>query len=151
MFCHLEAGFSCVPGTPTSAHACSEICGDGRRINHACDDGNTANGDGCSSTCTIETGYGCQGGSRNDMDVCTELCGDGLNLGLNACDDGNENSGDGCDSLCRVEKGYTCAGGSTTGSDSCVCLKTYATTAALSVEMAVMALVRLKLVGHVTG
>ncbi len=33
--------------------ACIEICGDGNRINYACDDGNMDDGDGCSTNCTI--------------------------------------------------------------------------------------------------
>jgi cysteine-rich repeat protein/parallel beta-helix repeat protein len=37
-------------------------CGNGAvEGTEACDDGNTSNGDGCSSTCTIESGYGCAG------------------------------------------------------------------------------------------
>ena len=38
-----------------------EICGDGIRPTelHACDDGNTQDGDGCSQSCTIEFGFKC--------------------------------------------------------------------------------------------
>lgn len=51
-----------------------------------CDDGNTINGDRCSSICQIEP-----------------YCGDGnLDLG-EQCDDGNNINGDGCSSLCRIE------------------------------------------------
>jgi cysteine-rich repeat protein len=32
---------------------CSEICGDGRRFESQCDDGNLINGDGCNSLCAI--------------------------------------------------------------------------------------------------
>ena len=32
---------------------CKEICGDGLVLEDACDDGNTNNNDGCSSTCTV--------------------------------------------------------------------------------------------------
>lgn len=38
---------------------CHEICGDGLRYEDACDDGNTVNGDGCSSTCIIEDYFTC--------------------------------------------------------------------------------------------
>jgi fibro-slime domain-containing protein len=48
---------------------CVAVCGDGLLFNfdadnngtvdEACDDGNTINGDGCSSTCTVEKGYAC--------------------------------------------------------------------------------------------
>jgi cysteine-rich repeat protein len=45
---------SCMSGyTDKGATVCSDICGDGIVKNSACDDGNTASGDGCSSTCTI--------------------------------------------------------------------------------------------------
>jgi cysteine-rich repeat protein len=50
-----------------------------------CDDGNTVNGDGCSSACRIE------------------YCGDGVvNNFTESCDDGNTNDGDGCTSDCIV-------------------------------------------------
>ena len=40
--------------------ACQGICGDGIVFpGEACDDGNTRNGDGCSSTCTKEPGFDC--------------------------------------------------------------------------------------------
>ena len=38
---------------------CKDKCGDGIIITDLCDDGNTLNGDGCSSICTIETGWRC--------------------------------------------------------------------------------------------
>jgi cysteine-rich repeat protein len=62
---------------------------------YQCDDGNTKNGDGCSSTCTIEKGYICTGGTPFRRDVCKEICGDGLDLKSYMCDDGNLVNGDG--------------------------------------------------------
>ncbi len=58
-----------------------------------CDDGNVANGDGCTAKC-----------QKN-------VCGDGiLHSGVEPCDDGNTKSGDGCSSACKLEaktfKGY---------------------------------------------
>lgn len=39
---------------------CAGVCGDGaRNAREQCDDGNTADGDGCSSTCTIEANTQC--------------------------------------------------------------------------------------------
>ena len=36
---------------------CTEICGDGLNLGqYKCDDGNLANGDGCSSKCLLELG-----------------------------------------------------------------------------------------------
>lgn len=46
-------------------------------MNYPCDDGNNANGDGCSDVCTIETGWACAGGTVTTPDVCNEICGDG--------------------------------------------------------------------------
>jgi hypothetical protein len=37
-----------------------------------CDDGNTVNGDGCSSTCQVEGGWACRGGSSISQDVCVK-------------------------------------------------------------------------------
>ncbi|MCB9508146.1 MAG: DUF4215 domain-containing protein [Myxococcales bacterium] len=50
-----------------------------------CDDGNTADNDGCSATCTIEG------------------CGDGTQQLSEACDDGNLVSGDGCSDICEID------------------------------------------------
>jgi cysteine-rich repeat protein len=38
---------------------CKDKCGDGLLITDQCDDGNTLNGDGCSSTCQVESGWKC--------------------------------------------------------------------------------------------
>jgi cysteine-rich repeat protein len=77
------------------------VCGDGT-MNGAeeCDDGNTANGDGCSSTCQIEI-----------------ICGDGTMNGAEECDDGNTTSGDGCSSTCQIE--IVCGDGAITGPEEC--------------------------------
>jgi cysteine-rich repeat protein len=67
------------------------VCGDGKKEGaEACDDGNTANGDGCSSTCTVEN-HSC-------------VCGDGIKDVTEACDDGNTVNGDGCSSTCTIEE-----------------------------------------------
>ena len=57
-----------------------------------CDDGNTADGDGCSSTCQLSS------------------CGDGVVDSGEGCDDGGTVDGDGCSSTCQVDTGWTCAG-----------------------------------------
>lgn len=63
------------------------VCGDGHKEGaEQCDDGNTADGDGCSSSCTQETE--------------AQLCGNGVQDSGEACDDGNTKSGDGCESDC---------------------------------------------------
>ena len=52
---------------------CEEECGDGIRVDHACDDGNTLDDDGCDSTCTIEPNFICSGGSLTSPDICTQV------------------------------------------------------------------------------
>lgn len=47
----------------TSTGKCKDRCGDGIIITDKCDDGNTLNGDGCSSMCTIEYGWLCPNNS----------------------------------------------------------------------------------------
>jgi len=81
----------------------------------ACDDGNEAPEDGCSSDCTeIEPGWFC----RNMPSICT-TCGNGTwgDGGVNAtdqteaCDDGNRPlDGDGCSTDCIVETNWNCSG-----------------------------------------
>lgn len=67
------------------------VCGNNTiEEGEACDDENTVNGDGCSSTCALEN---------------TEpVCGNGLGEPGEACDDGNLVDGDACSSTCSVEQ-----------------------------------------------
>jgi len=45
-------GYSCDYGTPTTPSICHEVCGDWVLTpSEGCDDNNTINYDGCSSTC----------------------------------------------------------------------------------------------------
>ncbi len=75
-----------------------------------CDDGNTADNDGCSANCDfVEIGFSCP----VPGDACEE-CGDGVTDPNEVCDDANRYSGDGCRFDCQeIETGYTCpaAGG----------------------------------------
>ncbi|KAF4673907.1 Neuroendocrine convertase 1 [Perkinsus chesapeaki] len=60
--CEPEPGWTCNKGNSSSPSVCSRIlCGDGKLAEgiEECEDGNTANGDGCSSSCEIETGWQC--------------------------------------------------------------------------------------------
>ena len=84
------------------------FCGDGiLNSGESCDDGNTADGDGCSADCkTVEQGWTCP----KEGEACKKLtCGNGVfEPELNEkCDDGNFDPGDGCFN-CRVEQGYVC-------------------------------------------
>jgi cysteine-rich repeat protein len=75
-----------------------------------CDDGNTADGDGCDANCTISG------------------CGNGVLNAGEACDDGNGESGDGCDANCTITgcgngvqtDGEACDDGNTDDTDACL-------------------------------
>jgi len=67
--CLIDSGYYCV-GAPS---ACRLLCGNGKRVNEDCDDGNLISNDGCSN-CIIDSGYKCIGGSSSSSDTCTALC-----------------------------------------------------------------------------
>jgi len=114
----VENNFTC-SGTPSHCVAKPPpppppVCGNGKvESGEACDDGNTTNGDGCSSTCGIETGYTCNGSPSVCHLVNTAKCGNGIVETGESCDDGNTTNGDGCSSNCAVETGYVCTGSPT--------------------------------------
>ncbi len=55
--CISRTGLTSKPGSDV----CVEICGDGIDLGMlGCDDGNTVDGDGCSSNCEVEPGFTCQ-------------------------------------------------------------------------------------------
>jgi cysteine-rich repeat protein len=154
----VETNYICTGGSSSSIDTCTqwatgyepsgsptpdtwvEICGDGlRNGSELCDDGNTADGDGCSGDWrTVESNYIWVGGSPSSLDTCSqcttgygpsgsptpniwiETWGDGLRYGAELWDDGNASSGDGWSNDCRtVESNYIWVGGSTTTSDTC--------------------------------
>ncbi len=118
----------------------TSYCGDGYMDylhGEFCDDGNTNDGDGCSSHCLLE-GYTCGScGTYHEVsswifnfsdaasceNYCPE-CGDGVKGTYEECDDGNTTSGDGCSGTCRTEA-YCCdstakvCGGSMIAVDDC--------------------------------
>ena len=119
---YTEVGWTCTGGSLTNKDTCSEICGDGIRFHSSStywDDGNTKNGDGCSSTCSIETGWTWSGGSSTSKDTWKEICGDGIRYNSNSSywDDGNTNNGDGCTSSWSIESGWIWKGGSNSSVD----------------------------------
>ncbi|MEM9187763.1 MAG: DUF4215 domain-containing protein [Myxococcota bacterium] len=114
--CQIEVGRSCT-GEPS---VCTTTCGNGtidrdvevgRSVGEPqrenCDDGNTIDGDGCSTSCRRERAYECSG----EPSACRSTCGDG-NVDGSAreeCDDGNLVANDGCSAQCEVEVGYVCS------------------------------------------
>ncbi len=89
--------------TATCDIDCSlRVCGDGIRNTatpEACDDGNTNNGDGCSSACVVEVGFTCTG-PANGLSACTgAACGNGVVNAPEQCDSSGTNTA-GCDSDC---------------------------------------------------
>ena len=81
---------------------CVIACGDGAVApGEACDDGNTDDGDGCSSRCSIEGGWACFE-PTGEASVCTFTCGDGFVDPSEECDDAeaNADSPDACRTTC---------------------------------------------------
>jgi cysteine-rich repeat protein len=122
------------------------VCGDGQvnQTSEQCDDGNTADGDGCSATCQTEhqpacgdghldTNEQCDDGNLADGDGCSSrcevepYCGDGRLDANEDCDDGNTVDGDGCsrcqiDPYCgdgKVQDNEQCDDGNTVDGDGC--------------------------------
>ena len=109
------------PGTALCTSTCmirSPFCGDGFLTPpEQCEDGNMANGDGCTSGCVLEfcgdgivNGDGAEAceppGTASCTDVCTDrspLCGDGHLTAPEQCEDSNQADGDGCTSSCLLE------------------------------------------------
>jgi fibro-slime domain-containing protein len=89
---------------------CSVGCGNAKidpGLDEACDDGNTAAGDGCASDCSsVERDHACLMPGA----PCRSLveCGDGKVMGSELCDDGNDRPGDGCSAECALEEGFAC-------------------------------------------
>jgi fibro-slime domain-containing protein len=83
-------------------------CGNGRiDPGEECDDGNTTNGDGCTSLCQIEANWDCPNAGQPCVYIA--VCGNGILTSNEACDDGNTVSGDGCSADCSmVEPGWIC-------------------------------------------
>lgn len=87
--------------------SCGPECADGVvQPEEACDDGNAADGDGCSTKCSVEAGWSCTGSPS----TCAPTCGNGAVDADESCDDGNTTNGDGCSSSCQTETGFTCTG-----------------------------------------
>jgi uncharacterized repeat protein (TIGR01451 family) len=130
--CQVKAGWTCT-GSPS---VCTQhgVCGNGRIENasqgvpagtETCDDLNTNNGDGCSSTCQIEAGWHCPGGSPTSG--CYMQCPSNGNAGTSvqcvpgvvACRDGGQI----CSTDCRCvycDAAHPCTGGAFCQDGYCV-------------------------------
>ena len=106
----------------------ASICGNGVvEFPETCDDGNMANGDGCSNMCTVESGWSCSGTTS----ICSPIavCGNGVVESGETCDDSNTVNGDGCSNTCKletavcgngiVESGEACDDGNMVNGDGC--------------------------------
>ena len=120
----IEDPFTCsrVDNTAANPDTCSLRCGNGAldpqgTHTEMCDDGNTADGDGCSSDCLrVDDPYTCSraDNTASNPDICTLRCGNGaldpFGTHTETCDDGNTVSGDGCSNDCQlVEDSFTCS------------------------------------------
>lgn len=121
----VETYWTCTYDTLQYKSICSDKCGDGRTITTMpstyWDDGNTNNGDGCSSTCAVENKWECSGGTTTLSDSCFDKWGDGFVVQTitNYWDDGNTISGDGCSSSCTKEIYWSWTSGTSTTSSVC--------------------------------
>jgi cysteine-rich repeat protein len=120
------------------------VCGDGivqTFRGEVCDDGNTSDGDLCSSACVptecgdgvVNPGEECDDANTEDNDGCSracvlEECGDGDTQESEECDDGNSNDNDACTNVCTLppvcgdgleQDGEECDDGNTIDDDTC--------------------------------
>ncbi|MBS2013914.1 MAG: fibro-slime domain-containing protein [Deltaproteobacteria bacterium] len=92
------------------------VCGDGVvGATEDCDDGNTNNGDGCTSLCKLEPNFQC----LTPGSPCTPaVCGNGVREGLEQCDDGNNRPYDGCSPQCTSD--FNCPAPAGANAQPCV-------------------------------
>ncbi len=97
--------FRCVPAGQNAPPSATEQC----------DDGNSADGDGCSSQCVNECDEDsdCGGGTCDEEAGTCSLCGNSTVDAGEACDDGNMKVDDGCSDTCQEEcaPGEACSDG----------------------------------------
>lgn len=120
--CQVEQGWICTDKCVMVGDPRLKVfCGNGTLEVHfgeLCDDGNTANNDGCNQNCRVENGWSCRILTyAENKSYCTSTaglsyCGNGIVEGNETCDDGFPvKSGDGCSTKCQVESGWNCSTG----------------------------------------
>ena len=90
------------------------VCGDGTlATSEACDDGNTAAGDGCSGTCVVEDGFACTGtpSACADVDECA--------AGTDDCDENATCTNAAGSFTCACNAGFKGDGATCTNDDEC--------------------------------
>ena len=138
--CELENGQPCTNNNQCASNVCDTVgsntcepansCGNGvLEGSEICDDGNTSNGDGCSSACLLENGQSCSNNNECASGVCdtlgsntcepADVCGNGTLDSGEACDDGGTANGDGCNATCELENGEPCTNNSQCASNAC--------------------------------
>lgn len=76
------AMLACSGGSSSSPTAKHATCGNGKtEMSESCDDGNAADGDGCSKSCSQEPGWDCY------VSGCVPHCGDQFVVGNEVCDE----------------------------------------------------------------
>ena len=120
-------------GTASITCVLPNVCGNlvvDAELGEECDDGNTVDGDTCSSTCQtaavcgngeIEDGEECDGtpGCTSSCTLESAICGNGTIEEGEACDDGNIADGDSCTSTCQLPAGQVCGDGVIGGDEEC--------------------------------
>ncbi|MEY4547430.1 MAG: hypothetical protein RL685_3625 [Pseudomonadota bacterium] len=109
-FGNLDGGVGGAEGNP-DAGGVEDVGGCGDSVvqsGEACDDGNSASGDGCSENCAqLEQDFACP--VPGQLCTSTVACGDRIVSGAELCDDGNLANGDGCNASCgQVDYGWSC-------------------------------------------
>ncbi|CAI2381489.1 unnamed protein product [Moneuplotes crassus] len=122
--CKVESGYTCSWDSVSLASVCADTCGDGAVMTPTqgyCDDGDSDDNDGCSSTCAVEAGWSCSLGDSSTASTCSDSCGDGkvMNLIAGYCDDGNTATGDGCSDTCQIEPYWECTLGDSSTASIC--------------------------------
>ena len=112
-------GWHCSGGSSTTADTWSQQCNDGYiTLSEQWEDGNTSNGDGCSSTCQTEAGWSWTNNAGLTSTTWVSIWGDGKRVGSETCDDGNTSDNQGCKSDCSgMINGWHCSGGTATTAD----------------------------------
>jgi MYXO-CTERM domain-containing protein len=113
--CVIEDGWICDADDVDVPSICALIrCGDGHLAPEAeaCDDNNTADGDGCSAVCEVEAGWSCTTNTAGSESVCQLTCGGDGGVG-----DGGVGDGGGGDGGIGAPNGECDDGGIDTGPD----------------------------------